>query len=287
MDFYEIRAHPYTFHAIVQTPKRGGTWRIQIGGAKICVIFNIENEEGEKIAYLEGLSYYPSCSIDDQAPLLRGTGTLRLFRAAITFIYTLFPDINSVLFTDDSSIECDIASETYINKKISLQVYYLAKKGATWYEDKVSAHLNEDHQSLYILQKQKALGNYCEKNGFSEFQKKYMRSVINAFSPDIVEVIENAYTTHSTYKDMFAALINEYDCAIFYGWLEKYFRKHMPLLFAPDINWIISRTRFMLAQISFSKIMQPPAMKPLPHFGGKKTTNIPKIKLHIYRRTSI
>jgi hypothetical protein len=41
MQFYELRAHPYTFHAIVQTPKRG-IWRIQIGDVKTCVIFNIE-----------------------------------------------------------------------------------------------------------------------------------------------------------------------------------------------------------------------------------------------------
>jgi hypothetical protein len=70
---------------------------------------------------------------------------------------------------------------------------------------------------------------------------------------------------------MFMELATEYDCAIMYGWLEKYFRKNVPLLFG-DVEWYVGRDLFEMAQINVQKIDMPPAMAPLPHFGGTVDT---------------
>jgi len=259
--YYEIRAHPYKFHAIVQPPTKNKVWRIQVGGYQTCVIFNVEEWKGQKTAYLEGASFSPDCTVDKN--LVRGSGTKRLLKASLTFLFELMPDVNEVYFQDTSYIDCNIQD---VDKTIRLHMYYIAKKGRTWYEETVNARLDGEPGTLYEQQKQKALGVYKEKYGFEEFQRLYMRSIADVFPEDVMDIIKRAYTTHETYGAMFAELAKDYDCSIMYGWLDRYFRKNVPILFQ-EVEWHVSRDGFEPATIETVKMSEAPAMTPLTHRG--------------------
>jgi len=264
------------FHAIVQKPKQGGTWRIQVGGRQTCVIFNVEEEDGEQVAYMEGMAFYPECSSNKDAPLIRGSGTTRLLKAAITFLYQLLPSTQLIYFKDTSRINCHI--ENSMDNTIQLHMYYVSKKGKTWYEEMLGARFDDELMTVYEQQKREALGPYREARGFAEFRKRYMRAVLNVFPPEILDIVKRAYESHATYRAMFSSLARDYDCAIMYGWLERYFRRTTPILFE-DIEWHVNREEFEMTTIEVKRILDAPAMKPLPHFGGGKAPII-----HIERR---
>lgn len=277
MRYYEIKAHPYRFHAIVQKPKEGRVWRVQIGGHQTCVIFNVEEDDEELIAYMEGLTFYPECSVDKAAPLVRGIGTTRLLKASITFLYQLLPTIKVIYFQDTSRITCHI--ENSIDNTIQLHIYYISKKGKTWYEETLGARLDDELMTVYEQQKGAALGVYREARGFAEFRKRYMRSVLDVFPPEIMDIVQRAYEGHTTYRAMFSELARDYDCSIMFGWLERYFRKTTPILFH-EVQWNVNRNGFDMTNIEVKRIREAPAMKPLLQWGGKK----PRIIINIERR---
>jgi hypothetical protein len=270
MEYYQINAHPYTFHAIVHLPKKGGTWRIQIGGAKTCVIFNIEKSKSHTIGYLEGLSYYPECAINKTTKMTRGTGTTRLLKAALTFVYEYLSEVNIIYFQDTSMIDCNIESDTSLDRAINLHMFYVSKKGKTWYEEVIGAQLDTNLMVMYESQKQAALGRYQE-SCFKEFVQKYMEAVVNVFPLDVMEIIEHAYVSHSTYRGMFSELARDYDCAIMYKWLDKYFRQNVSVLFRGH-DWHVNRELFNKASIEWGRTTTIPLMKPLPHFGGARAS---------------
>jgi len=263
MQYYEIHAQPYVFSAIVQTPYEGGTWRIQVGGKHTCVIFNVEQDFR---AYLEGVTYYPECSLKNEGKLEHGRGTLKMLKVALQFLFTICPDVQSVVFKDTSSINCSIDDEW--ERKIYLHMFYVAKHGKTWYEEKLDAKLVKPrHRQTYEHMRNKALGDYREAD-FDEFKSKYFTEfVMSVLSEPVVDIIRAAYDAHRNYSGMFSDLARNYDCSIFYQWLDKYFRMNLAILFA-DVEWYIDKSAIDELDMVIKKTRNKPLMRPLPHFGG-------------------
>jgi hypothetical protein len=259
---------PYTFHAIVQKPKRNSTWRIQIGGQKTCVIFNVEQFRGRQKAYLEGIAFYPECVANNTVPLVRGSGTTRLLKAALTFVYQLLPKVEYIYFKDTSRIDCKRIAD-FDDDYVKLHIFYISKNGKTWYEQVLGARLDDEHMETYEKKKAAALGPYRDEFGFDSFKNIYMNSVKHVFPRRIMQIIKNAYNANQTYGAMFSQLARENDCSIMYGWLDSYFHRNLSILFDNEYDWHVSRERFEYANIEWNEIAQMPVMKPLPHFGGR------------------
>jgi hypothetical protein len=57
---------------------------MQVGSKKTCVIINVEPEDGEMVASLEGVSYQKECSINNN--LEPGSGTIIMLKGCLAIL---------------------------------------------------------------------------------------------------------------------------------------------------------------------------------------------------------
>jgi hypothetical protein len=96
-----------------------------------CVRINIDGRDPEKELLMGGLSYRPSCALD--STLTRGDRTISMIKAALIFAMKMEPELQYVVFSDDSHFDCRIPGElTHI--KIPLHTHNFLLYGQTWYQ---------------------------------------------------------------------------------------------------------------------------------------------------------
>lgn len=262
-EYYELHTGPYIFQVVVARSSYVSAWKIQVGARDTCVVLNIDKAD-KYIAAMEAAAYHNSCVTDESAPLLRGdNGTVVMIKAALEFVFNYYPKVRGISFIDDSKIDC----QTIQGTKIKLFLYYIVKHGCTWYEDKLGAYFGNVHNE-YEIKKTEALQEYKEAT-FEEFQDKYIKLEEDGLTPNIIHIIREEYQDHTTYKRFFKALAKKYDCYVFNGWLERYFRANVKILFDEN-EWVIPRMSFIdLRVVRIDKDQS--IMNALPFQGGKRT----------------
>ena len=231
--YYEIKRHPYTFHAIVLLDKKSGVHRVKFGGKVGCVMFSIYEDEGNP--NLDGLGYGKECAINQVDPrdgLLPGVGTVAMARAALAFINGIFPGKGSVYLKDQSKITCAM------KRSLSLQHYYIAKHLKTWYEAKLGAKLVDDNQKSKFEQLEQLLRSK-HRDDFAGFLSKYVKpSVPQKQYESLVPILEEYYKGSETYHEFLHNLAEDKDCIIFDKWLYKFMTDVTDYKFS-DAMWAI------------------------------------------------
>lgn len=96
-----------------------------------CVRISMDMGDPERELFMGGLSYKPSCSLDITLP--RGNGTVSMIKAALIFAMKMNPELQYIVFSDDSHFDCMIPGEsTYIS--IPLHTHNFIIYGKTWYQ---------------------------------------------------------------------------------------------------------------------------------------------------------
>ena len=108
---------------------------------KDCVLLSIDNEDAERELLLSGLSFRQNCSV--QGMMKRGTGTRNMIQSLLIFAMYIFPNMDSIVFSDDSFFDCELPGEkTRIS--IPLHSFSFLLYGKTWYERTFQAVLLEN-----------------------------------------------------------------------------------------------------------------------------------------------
>jgi len=258
--FYEIKTHPYTFHAIVYENHDRGQTFIRFGGKKACVHLSIY--KGEPNPYLMGLGRGHECSMSDEPPR---ADTVRLLKAALVFMYEIFTDrhLSDTQLKDTSSISC--SSDVMVN----LMALYLGKHLQSWYQAKFGAELDSSSEGLQSGLAR--LQDPSEKAAmtFPDFVKRWLKPHIQSSRrlQKIIELIEPYYQrTHTLHE--FMASLDEYDCEVFDGWLEALVMS----LFSTDLRsslWRITMERVnAFPRVTIRPIDEKPAFPGFVSQGG-------------------
>ncbi len=130
MSYYRIKSGNLIFYAKVEERLVEKRTIIQFGSAKFKDCLSIHMFGKSKIAELHGMIYNELCAIN--MPLPKGDGTIRMAKAALSFMTHINPRIQTVEITDNSQIDCG-------KNKVSLSDMYFATRGQTWYQAKLGA----------------------------------------------------------------------------------------------------------------------------------------------------
>ena len=237
MEYYRIRSHPYVFHAQVQTSRNRPT-KIKVGGKIGCLDITVYGDD-DCNPYLEGLYSNPDCAaLNEDAPMrgmLPSTGTAKLLKAALSFMYRLYPRQGDIQFFDTSHINCAKG------KRLNVYDLYIVKHLKTWYQDKVNATpinpLHEERlQHLYAMLKMP----YKEAN-FEEFSSRFLHGIVA--QPELTHlkrILRPIYENNTSYHD-FLKQVSENDCEIFDKWLSNFINSHVHLQLH-SIMWCIKKS---------------------------------------------
>lgn len=231
--YYEIKRHPYTFHATVLLDKKSGLHRVKFGGKVGCVMFSIYDDEDNP--NLDGLGYGKECAINQIDPrdgLLPGVGTVAMARAAMAFVNGIFPGKGATYLKDQSKITCAM------KRPLSLQHYYIAKHLKTWYEAKLGAKLVDDNQKQKYEQLLALLGSNHNES-FDYFVEKCVKPVVPQKQREsLVPILEEYYKSSKTYHEFLHNLAEDKDCIIFDKWLYKFMTEATDYKFS-DALWAV------------------------------------------------
>ncbi len=128
--YYRIKSGNLVFYAKVEERPLDKRTIIQFGSAKFKDGLSIHMFGKSTIAELHGMIYNQLCAIN--MPLPKKGGTVRMVKAALSFMMHINPSIDTVQLTDNSQIDCG-------KTKISLSDMYFATRGQTWYQAKFGA----------------------------------------------------------------------------------------------------------------------------------------------------
>jgi len=269
--YYHITALPYKFTAAVflhTTPRGrrmpGGVHRIRFGGKSACLSIHVY--EGELEPELTGLSTNRECALMNmdhpELGLEPGIGTTRMAKAALRFVYTLFPEQGDMYFKDASHVACEFGS-------ISLAYLYLAKHLKTWYQDKLGASLVDPVEAAKLGALVEILRGPYRESTYDEFHTRYITPKMRPTAASrLYDVFRKLYEAHRTYHSWFKAISREYDCAIMKDWLESFMRTVSPSI-AFDAQWKIPKATILSwPDISAVKTTVKPAFPTFQTRGG-------------------
>ena len=179
---------------------------IYIGSDKIyCIDITLYKEKGGKYnprGDLTKVRWDGECSLTDAFE--RGTDTIMIFRLAMKYIHTTYPDIQVIAFTDLSTKEC-------INgASVSLSAMKLFTDGKTWYESRFNAYIDPDSTAMYTAMMERAMK---QKELMSWDQFVYY----TANNPTLlrIEHIKEKYESSNTWQEFFTYIRSQLDISTF------------------------------------------------------------------------
>jgi len=130
-EYYRIVVNDISFQLYFQQLGERKCYHIIDSKGNDCVRISIDMGDPEKELLMGGLSYRPSCALE--TTLTRGSGTISMIKAALIFAMKINPELDYVVFSDDSHFDCVIPDElTHIT--IPLHTHNFLLYGQTWYQ---------------------------------------------------------------------------------------------------------------------------------------------------------
>lgn len=187
---------------------------------KDCVKLSIENGDPERELFLPDLSYRSNCSV--KGSFERGIGTLRMIKASLIFSMKLLPDMDSVVFSDDSTFDCELPGEkTRIN--IPLHTFSFVLYGQTWYSRKLGAVLEDNRNLQESLDRSRSLLQDTVSGEFRTLWNTKTSSIDEPWLAKqkvwIQKCFEERKGTKSSWMELFQTVFAKKDsdnCATFY-----------------------------------------------------------------------
>lgn len=227
--YFKIKRAYHKFGAIVMYDGMSHRTRVSVGGKHTCVHLSVYDDDNSP--NLDGLGYNEDCIMG--VPMDKHGGTVVMLKSSLKFLTYLFPNIQSIMFKDASSIPFQH------NNSISLADLYIAKHRKTWYQMYFSA--TPENKERYEEQL-RSVNNEMDKPKSLTFNKFYDR-YIKLFEKKILirnieSILEPIYNDSESVRDFIQMTsISHKDCRIFDKWLSYYMN---------DIGCNISNTYFII-----------------------------------------
>lgn len=179
-----------------------------------CVKLSIDNGDPERELFLPGLSNCSTSSLE--------LSTLRMIKAALIFSMKLLPDIHSVVFSDDSTFDCELPGEkTRIN--IPLHTFSFVLYGQTWYERKLGAVFAVLEDTPKLLERSRVLLNGTVSGEFRALWNSKTSSIDEPWLAKQKERFQRCFDekkgTHSSWMEFFQTVFAKEgpeNCTVFY-----------------------------------------------------------------------
>jgi hypothetical protein len=231
--YYVIRTHPYIFHASVIKANRH-EYKIKFGGKIGCVSMTVYTND--LYPHLDGLRADKDCvAYNEEQPslgLMPSSGTLRMAKAAIRFMYSLFPNQRDIQLNDASKVKCE-------GHNMNLAHYYMVKHLQTWYQAKFAAVPIADNDKLWLANLANFIKSPYKEATFDEFMNAYIVGRVSHHDiPKLEKKIRPAFNRNATYHAFFKDVADQYDCDIFKDWLVKFIQSNTPLTL-DGMRWVI------------------------------------------------
>jgi hypothetical protein len=209
MKFYRIQSGAYVFYAKVQTEKyeaedaddvEDETISISIGSKRrpMCMLILIDSPDATT-ATLQSVSYDERCSSNE--PMPRKIGTRAMVKGAFACIQMLFPKIETLSLTDETTFECN-------GKKVANANMSFILHGKTWYERAFGAEPvdKENYEELRRL--------YYHSNLHDvPFRRIWKQSL--DLTPIPQKEAKEMYKRSSTWREFYRSIYDTYQCVPF------------------------------------------------------------------------
>jgi hypothetical protein len=200
MKFYRIQSGSYVFYAKVLIDADDETISIYIGSKRrpMCMLILLDSPIATT-AILQSVSYDERCSSNE--PMPRKIGTRAMVKGAFACIKKLFPMVESVSLTDESTFECN-------GKKVANANMSFILHGKTWYERSFNAEPvnKENYEELKELYYHSRLHNVP----FSRIWKQSLE-----LTPIPRKEAMEVYKRSSTWCEFYRAIYDAYKCVPF------------------------------------------------------------------------
>jgi hypothetical protein len=215
MKFYRIQSGAYVFYAKVQRDKyedegnededeadeaEDETISISIGSKRrpMCMLILIDSPDATT-ATLQSVSYDERCSSNE--PMPRKIGTRAMVKGAFACIQMLFPKIETLSLTDETTLECN-------GKKVANANMSFILHGKTWYERAFGAEPvdKENYEELRRL--------YYHSNLHDvPFRRIWKQSL--DLTPISRKEAKEMYKRSSTWREFYRSIYDAYQCVPF------------------------------------------------------------------------
>lgn len=236
--YFLLQSHPYTFYAVVKAFLNHNHDMIHVGGKKKYVTIRYDHIESEFTLLVA--PYDEHCTLE--GCMDRGIGTIRMMKAAFTFLKRRYPHAKKeIVFSDNSTIECKNL------KRMQLSHYFLAVHGMTWYEAKFGAFPTKECIQTYQTEQRMLMTLLDTKPTFESFM---------TFTPSKVQdFLQPFYAKSKNLRDFVKRCTNQYDCVMLLPWLPTIVVKCMPnlVLYSWNINLNIDANQTTLHVKTLSK----------------------------------
>lgn len=225
-------------------------------------------------AILNNLVYDEGCSLG--ALLERGEKFQNLLKGFMGFIKQRHPQIENVILSDCSTIECVMGANKNQKKKTSLKHFSIAFNGQTYYEKHFGARLITNHDK-YVAGVAK-LSVATEKMPYEYFKNTFLK--VDYLAKDAK--IKEHYESSQTYREFFDKFADTAErCYLLAPFIEQF------------ITFILSKTLNLTMwhipiddQINnIAYTIEPITQTSVRIIGGTKRLNMGKRKIQHLRKT--
>jgi hypothetical protein len=233
--YYVIEAHPYIFYASIKCFDDHDM--IHVGAKTRCVTIRYEREENDFT--LLATAYDEQCTLDGCMDRGTGTITIKMIKAAFTFVCQQYPHAKSeIVFDDQSTIECSH------RKRLNLSRLYLVLHGKTWYEAKFGAYPSHVYSITYENEKQTLRQHLLTKPPYHILMKFATEST--------KELLEPMYRELPHLRSFVNDIHEQYDCFMFLEWLPALVLAVMPIMGSMTwtINMNVNKTKILVIPLS-------------------------------------
>ena len=232
MQYYEISYEGVEFGVSVRSLGRSfrgeeQMYYIEVGGREKCIDMSVTKNNPK--AYISGFKHHKRCAMTVDLPT-GDDGTVKMLRAAMTFVSKKFKYVQYFQLRDTSYIQCRYKLRT------DLWSLYLVKHRTTWYASKVHAHPDVDANNKYIQDINDFLDDNTVKREmlYNDFFERHVAPVLmtdsilvekNIDKPEFVsnmrQVMRPLYDSADTLRDFCLRIDAEFpkQCIVFYKWL--------------------------------------------------------------------
>jgi len=226
-------------------------WVVLVGGqTRGCVEITIPLQSTSDLEGVLNVTYDRRCNVNGD--LHRGTGTVTMLRAAITFTFNMFPNVKHIVLKDDSKVMCE-------GFKLHLPPLQLALHGKTWYERMLQARVDKERDRKPLEKYVRA----CQrsKGPFEPFWKAHIEGHLpnddTRSHSRFKERIAAYWANHDTLQAMVTSMKANNDCILFVHWLSFYCSKVMQGHLIVGMNFLVERDVFQKLEMETVQVSDP------------------------------
>ena len=221
---YIIYDKPYSYSLVI-----GGTY-------ENCVNLSYKFKDGIPIeASLPILSYEPECVLNSNLP--KGSGTISMIKALLTYGHNIINNINIFKFDDNSRIDCNEKDmikppPRKLGKPLNLAYFSIIYSNMTWYEKHFNAKMIDTERYTKYRKSLSFLTDPKMKVSFINFLE------ITQLPSEFIPIIQPLYESSETYHSFFNKIPFNKRCNILFSWLNTFVEHYIGHIYT-DKDWYI------------------------------------------------